>query len=104
MGFKEVLQEDINHVFFNTEEFADTHTWNKREIVAIVDDDDLIAKYSSEFEFLEKGSHLVMTPETSFEKKPGINAAIEFDGNLYTVDEVKLENGMYVIFLNRKGG
>lgn len=100
MTFKEQLQADLQQTFFNEEEFGEAHTWNGKKIIAIVDSDDLIAKYASEFEMLEKGSSLVMAPFSEFDKKPQTNAAIIFDGNYYVIDEVKEEAGMYAIFLN----
>jgi len=97
MTFKEQLKADLQQTFFNTEEFGEEHIWDGQEIKAIVDSDDLIAKYSSEF---EKGSSLVMAPAYEFRKKPQTNAAIIFDGNYYVIDEIKEEAGMYAIFLN----
>ena len=100
MTFKEQLKADLQQTFFNTEEFGEKHIWDGQEIKAIVDSDDLIAKYSSEFEMLEKGSSLVMAPASEFRKKPQTNAAIIFDGNYSVIDEIKEEAGMYAIVLN----
>ena len=52
MGFKEMVADDIENVFENLEEFADTHTWNggsgkSYTITAVVDDDKLMTDYSS---------------------------------------------------------
>lgn len=103
MGLKEILQQDLQNVFFNQEEFGETHTWNKKVIKAIVDDDILMEKYDSEFQFLGKGSHLVMVPESEFETVPSTNTAIVFDGKLYTLNEVQKESGMLVFFLDTNG-
>ena len=103
IGFKEILQQDLQNVFFNQEEFGETHTWNKRKIKAIVDDDALMEKYDSEFQFLGKGSHLVMAPESEFETIPSTNTGVVFDGKLYTLDEVQKESGLLVFFLDTNG-
>ncbi len=100
MAFKDIINEDINRVFFNDEEFAETHKWNSQDIVAVIADDELMSKFGSEFEFLEKGSHLIKSPSSFFTKKPRVGSAINFDGNLYTIDEVHDEAGVYSIYLN----
>lgn len=104
MGFKETLKYDLNKVFFNMDEFAEEYTWDKGKITAIVDDDDLIKKYSSEFEALSQGSHLIYVAESQFSKHPNVNDAHVFNGNLYTINEIKNEAGMLVIFLNNGRG
>ena len=104
MGFKDIIKEDLQTAFFNQEEFADTHMWGKKEIVAIVDDDDMMAKYSSEYEFLSKGSHLILAPMFCFSERPKMNSAIVFDKDLYVVNEVKEFDGMYAIFLDTNRG
>lgn len=100
MGFKDILESDLN-AFFEEDEFADTHLWNKNTIKAIVDDEALIMKYSSEFELLPKGSRCIMAPAKQFQKKPMVSEAIYFDKILYTVDEVQESAGVYTIFLAR---
>lgn len=104
MGFKDVIQNDLEQTFFNEEEFADKHTWGdrvKRTITAIVDDDVLVEKYSSEFDLLPKGSHLVYASASQFLSKPKIGSVIFFDGATYTLDEMHEEMGMYALFLSR---
>lgn len=103
MGFRDVVQADIEKVFFNEEEFAEKHIWGRKEITAIVDSEELMSKYSSEFECLSKGSRLVMAPQSQFETKPVLNTAIVFDGDAYVLDEIKEELGVYVLFLEKRG-
>ncbi len=106
MGFKEMVADDIENVFENLEEFADTHTWNggsgkSYAITAVVDDDKLMTDYSSEFELLQKGSHLLYASATQFKEKPKAGSAVKLDGNIYTIDEIREDMGMYAIFLSR---
>jgi hypothetical protein len=104
MGFRESLQEDIENTFFSTDEFAEACSWNKKNIIAIVDDDSLIRKYSSEFEALGQGAHLVYVSENQFDIRPNLNDAVVFNNNLYTINEIKNEKGMLSIFLESGRG
>lgn len=100
MGFKDMAMDDLNKVFFNNTEFAEECSWGKTKIVAVVDDDSLIRKYSAEFSSLSQGSHLIYVAENQFTKAPFINEVVVFNHNTYTIDEVKRELGMLVIFLD----
>lgn len=104
MGFKESILDDIDKVFFNTAEFAEECSWNKRSIKAIIDDDVMIRKYSSEFDALPQGSHMVFAAANQFESVPVINEVICFNGDFYTVNEIKTEMGMLTIFLSNGRG
>ena len=108
-AFKDMVKADIDSVFLNCDEFADTHEWNDGKgksytIKAVVDDDILIKQYSSEFEMLEKGSHMIFASAEGFHKQPKAGDAVYFDKNLYTVDEVDEDMGMLAIFLSRGKG
>ncbi len=104
MGFKESLEDDLDRVFFNTNEFADKYQWNTKEITAVVDDDSLIRKYSSEFEALGQGGRMVFVSEKQFTTLPIMNEVVVFDYNTYTIDEVKTDAGMLCIFLRMGRG
>lgn len=108
-AFKDMVAADIEGVFINTDEFADTHTWNggsgaSYEIKAVVDDDILIRQYSSQFDFMGQDSHMIFAPAAGFKKKPKNGDTIHFDKNLYTVDRIEEDMGMYAIFLLRGKG
>lgn len=104
MSFKDDIKDDIATVFFETEEFADVKRFGDSMIHVVEDDDTLMRKYSSEFEALSSGSHMILVPIKELAKKPNVNDVIKYEGNLYTIDEVKYEMGVYVIFLNRGRG
>jgi hypothetical protein len=99
MSFKDSAINDLN-IFFNTDEFAEECTWNKLSIKAIIDDDSLIRKYSAEFSSLSQGSHLIYVTESQFVKIPYVSEVVVFNNNTYTIDEIKRELGMLVIFLD----
>lgn len=99
MGFKENALNDLEKVFFNLNEFAEECSWNKETIIAVIDDDDLIRKYSAEFEVLPQGSHLIYVAAGQFNKMPLVSSVVVFNYNTYTVNEIKNETGMLAIFL-----
>ena len=101
MAIKDEFITDLYDVFFNDDEFAEDHLWNSTTIKCIVDDDDLMSKYSSEFELLPAGSHMILVPAAEFQSKPRIASAMKFDNVVYTLHEIKEQVGMYVIFLER---
>lgn len=105
MGFKESLQHDLETTFFNLDEFAEEYSWQKGTINGILDSDDLIKKYSAEFDALPQGSHLLYVSKSQFTENglelPSINSTVVFEHNLYTVNEIKKESGMVAIFLYR---
>ena len=59
MGFKEQFLDDLDSVFFNSEEFAETHTINGAEVDIVVDNDKLADIYISR---IVHGSHYVLCP------------------------------------------
>lgn len=108
-AFKDMVQSDIEGVFINLDEFADVHKWNggsgaTYDIKAVLDDDILIRQYSSQYDFMGQDSHLLYSPAAGFTKKPRNGDAVRLDGNLYTVDKIEEDMGMYAIFLIRGKG
>lgn len=107
--FKDMVDADIERVFINPDEFADTYSWNggsgpTYKIKAVLDDDVLIRQYSSQFEFFGQDIHMIFSPAAGFKKKPKQGDAVRFEGNLYTVDRIEEDMGMYAIFLIRGKG
>lgn len=105
-AFKDMVAADIKGVFINLDEFADEHKWNggngaNYTIRAVVDDDILIRKYSHEYDFMGQDSHLIYAAAEDFHKKPKQGDAVRFDGNIYTVDRIEEDMGVYKIFLVR---
>ena len=103
MSFKESIADDLIHVFFNQDEFSEQCTWNNNTISCVIDDESLIRKYSAEFDELPQGSHMVFLIESEVSKKlkkqPRINDVVVFNGNTYTINEVKKESGLITVFL-----
>lgn len=103
--FKDMLSQDIENVFFDEDEFVSKHRLDDFIINAIEDDEGLISKYSAEFQAMSSGSHLVYVPKTELEgtkyASPASNMAVIYDGILYTINEVKDVDGIWLLFLER---
>lgn len=109
MGFKEMVASDIDDVFENLDEFAETYKWNGGSgatytITAVIDDDKLMKEYSAEFELLPTGSHLLHVAANQFKTPPTVGSVIKFNNNIYTVNEIIDNIGMLDIFLARGKG
>lgn len=104
MSFKSDIEEDIFDVFFDMDEFAELKKYDGSDVHVVEDDESLMRKYSSEFEALAAGSHMILVPAKELNRQPKANDAVIYDGGLYTVDEVKYEMGVYLIFLNKGRG
>ena len=104
MSFRSSLDSDLSKVFFNTEEFAEECSWDRSKITAIVDDDDLMQKYSMEFSILPQGSHLLFVSRSQFAFLPGVGEVHVFNHNTYTINEIRQEAGMLAIFLSNGRG
>lgn len=103
--FKNMLDQDLQDVFFNQDEFSGLHRFDDFVVNVIEDDDGLICKYSAEFQAMCAGSHLLYVPKselvgTKYER-PTANMAIVYDGSLYTVNEVKDVEGVWLLFLEK---
>lgn len=103
--FKDMLEQDIRNVFFNEDEFSGQHRFDDFVVNAIEDDDGLICKYSAEFQAMASGSHLLYVPKSELAgtkyEEPAVNMEIVYDGNLYTVNEIKDVEGVWLLFLER---
>lgn len=107
--FKDMVNADIEGVFINLDEFAETYSWNggkgkSYQIKAVLDDDVLIRHYTSQFEFFGQDIHMLFSPAAGFKEKPKYGDAVRLDGNIYTVDRIEEDMGMYAVFLIRGKG
>ncbi len=102
MGFKDQLFDDLDAVFFNPEEFAESHTINGVEVVLVVDNDKLAEMYinkEAHTEELFKDSIMfyVRKKDLGFEPVPG--QYLQFDGKEMLISDVKTDNETYTIVL-----
>ena len=91
-SFKEQLEKDLDSVFFNMNEFAETHMIDGKEVPIVLDNDRIIE--------LSMGKTVetrgIFTDDILFfvQKKD-----MEFDGEMYPISDVKEDFGGYTIIL-----
>ena len=99
MAFKDFLQQDIDNVFFNTEEFAEPHMINGRSVNVVIDTDKAEKLASSGALGINVRVIVYYAKTGEFSRKPKIEDVQDFDDGYYQVADVQEENGAYVITL-----
>lgn len=103
MGFKEMVREDIEDVFFNLKEFADIHTINGVRMACIVDSNELIERERRQtaMQLYRQGIHLkelmIYVQASDFGPLPAIGRSLALDGRNYLVTDAVDECGVYSI-------
>ncbi len=106
MGFKEQVSND-RAVFLSVDEFGDLHQIQYRPghgpepITAIVDEQRLTERASREYDGLYIGELLYFVSAAVFAIPIVKGQKQLFDGKPYTVADVREEDGMYEIILNK---
>lgn len=105
MGFKDMILEDIKSIFLNPEEFGELHTVDGKEMIIIVDENELVER-EKKTKTMAEGLHnkqlLIYVSKEDFGPEPLINRLLELDGSDYVVTDVSDENGIYAISLEEK--
>lgn len=102
MGFKDSLQEDLNDVFFNDDEFACIHTIDGKEMPIIIDEDGLEEMKKlreGDYDGIYKAKLLFFVQKKHFGSKPAIDSIIELDNKLYQVKNATEDGVMLKIIL-----
>lgn len=109
LTFKDCAAADIDTVFFNTDEFAETHKVNGKDMLAVLDENTLIDR-SAHWEGGAKQSFdqgLYRADAKLFVKcrelggRPKVGSPMIVDGKKYLVDSVDEEAGVYSVALVR---
>ena len=98
MNLKEIMASDLD-IFLNTEEFADEHMLDGKQIRLVIDSDTLNGHplpYAEGVSFLRK---VVYVNQSELGYRPNEGGTLELDGDTYRVAVVNDEGGMYVITL-----
>ena len=98
------FKSDLQGIFLNSGEFAETHKINGKSMVVVVDDDRLMKRNQKEFlgESLSGILYFVNTDE--FGELPEQGTPQTFDGRMMFVFDAKENNGMYEIVLHQNRG
>lgn len=96
--FKHIINNDINNVFFNFDEFSEEHIIDRRLVNAVVDNDTLKERNRKEYDGILQADLLYYVNCSDIHE---INVGDKqiFDGKIYTVFDVKLDCGVYEIIL-----
>lgn len=102
MTFKDIIKQDAKTVFMNESEFAEWHTIDGKELLVIVDGNELIEREKRN-KALEQGTYakqvLFFVAASEFGKLPAIGRQMNFDGKRYFVTDAIREGAMYSISL-----
>ena len=103
MTVKEHWKEDINSVFFDTDEFAEMHRVNGKEMPCVIDGYEMIeraAKYKSEYDDGLYAKRILMyVRAVDFGALPAIGRRVMVDAKAYTVADAVDEGGAYSLTL-----
>lgn len=96
MNFKEQLNEDLD-VFFNTDEFSETHNINGKDI-SITPDEDLLKERKAKFaEGTYLGSLLFHVKKEELDFEPIIDKLIKYDKEPKFITDCQENMGVYTI-------
>lgn len=104
MTFKEQLAADAGTVFLNPREFGEAHTVNGREMVVVIDDNELIGRQGQHIDGIYRGQKLVYVAAADFGPLPKQGSIFRLDGGTYTVDSAAAEGDIYSITVSANRG
>ena len=102
-SFKECITADVSNVFLNRLEFADTHTVNGKNMVVLVDENELLerdkAKLGTHADGVYKSRRLIYVAQADFGPRPAIKSVLTLDRVAYRVRDCTAEAGILAIEL-----
>ncbi len=98
MTLKDTIRSDNYNVFMNIGEMADSHLIDEREVICIVDNEQLQDNKIKSGTY--KGQLLIHVPLNSLQGKYVQGAAINFDDEDYIVADVVESDGMITMTLD----
>ena len=106
MTFKEQIAQDNRKVFMNIDEFGEMHTVNGKEMLVLIDNNELIdreKRYQYKKSLYADGVYikqlLIYVHAEDFGPLPSIGRSITFDGKVYIVGDAINEDGIYSLNL-----
>lgn len=100
---KDYMKDDLPS-FINTDEFGDIANIDGVDQVVVIDTDQLKDNTKEEYFGLTTGMVLYYIPVSAFSQKPSVGDSQMFNYQLYYVDDVTENGGMYEITLNQNRG
>ena len=100
MTFKDEIANDLNNVFLNIDEFAETHIVEGKEILCVLDNDSLKARQGSAEIGIDESTLLLFANIDDLPKKQK-GGLLNVDHKEYMIDDWKVNFGMVEIVLHR---
>lgn len=102
MSFKDQVKRDVSCVFFNLEEFGDTHEINGKAMTAIIDDNLLKeAPTDPSIQGIWSEQTTLYVKAEEYGDAPKRGSLILLDGQKHEVIDLTVEMGIYKITLGR---
>ena len=105
MSFKDQIQQDLDAVFLNTDEFAELHRIEGKEIPVVVDNDQLVKLKQGQILGLVEADLLLMGKESDFPADMEPGRLLNVDGRELLVATSGTDMGLIEVALrqNRTG-
>ncbi len=98
MGFKDMLEDDLERTFTNLGEFAETRVIDGKEVPITIDNDELKRRQGGQEYAIEESATLFHCKSKDLPKrKPG--QTLKVDGRICTIDDWKQDMGMTTVVL-----
>jgi hypothetical protein len=101
MDFKDAIAEDVDNVFFQTEEFAETAVIDGRSVPIILDDDALQGKSDVYAMGLAEGERLIFIKEKDLRRLPQPGEQMTIDDKQWYVRHSLSNQGVFELRIGR---
>ncbi len=107
MTFKDVVKRDIKKAFLNFDEFGELHLLNEKEVLVIVDENELTEREKKIRDSMSELQNrqlyykqlLFYVAAEDFGPLPSPGRLLKFDGKQYVITDANNEDGIYSISL-----
>lgn len=98
---KELMDHDVDNVFFNVDDFAEWHVVDGKKVLAIVDSSELLARKAGMEEGISNATVLIKLKRKDFgyDKLPG--DSLEYDGKMCVVDQWSEDSGDLIVLMHQ---
>ena len=101
MALKDVIAEDVDNVFFNTDEFAEAAIIDGKPVPVIFDDDELNGKSEVYAIGLAEGERLIFIKQKDLFRLPQTGEQMTIDGKEWYVRHAISNMGIHEIRIGR---
>jgi hypothetical protein len=102
MDFKDAAAADVDNVFFETKEFADTVLIDGRSVPIILDNDALQGMSELYAKGLSEGEQFIFIKEKDMHRLPQVGEELEKDGKEWYIRHAVSEMGVFAIRIGRE--